>query len=152
MKASFWTAWSLSVVCLALLVAMSGCAGVPRSLSLDPTFTPSETAAIQDARDQWCSAKGWCPDFVTDGEWHMVRLTGDGPLLPGQTRVGSSHTDHAQSTTFIDGDLISDWPEMTWLIVAHELGHVQDIDHHGAASCTMSEQAHTEPSFELTCE
>ncbi len=138
---------------LALLtIAAFGCAGVPESLSLDPTFAPSEVAAIQDARDQWCEVKGWCPTFVTDGEWYIVRVTGDGALLPGQTRVGSSHTDQAENTTYIDGDLIAAWPEMTWLIVAHELGHVQNIDHHGAVECTMSGKPHTEPSFTLTCE
>lgn len=143
-----WCIGGLVLMCLLLFA----CGGAPQSISLDPEFTPSEVAAIQDARDQWCHVKGWCPDFVTDGDIHIERRAG-----MGVEAAQGGHTDEHANVTFtqwtiwVNGDKLSAFPEVAWVVVAHELGHVQGIDHHGGPECTMFWQ-HTVPSFDLTCE
>lgn len=142
-----WCIGGLVLMCLLLFA----CGGVPQSLSLDPTFTPAEVAAIGDARNQWCDANGWCPSFVTDGEAHIVRdTTMSFDPTPGGKNV-SGNTDQATNRVKLNAGKLDAMPEIAWLLIAHEMGHLQGIAHHGAPDCTMYFE-HEEPAFALTCE
>lgn len=69
---------------------------------------------------------------------------------PGETYVGA-HTDHSKSTVFINAKQLEEWPEMTWITISHELGHVKGLAHHGNQECTMYWEQ-KEPVFKLECE
>lgn len=135
---------------LLLVLLLCACGGPPVSLSLDPLFTPAEVAAIQDARDQWCEHNGWCPTWSADGEAHIQRVPGP-PVVPGEPGV-MAFTPQDDRTIVVYGTYADAWPDGFWMVIAHEMGHLQDIEHHGGPECLMSGEDHTEPLFTLACE
>lgn len=119
-------------------------------LSTPASLTPVQQALIADARDQWCATTGWCPAIIVGGDvGACIELWPGAPPAPGEAIVGA-HTDE-------DGQVISVHPwaldsEMAWLVVAHEMGHLQHIEHHGSSeSCTMYWE-HFVPAYTLECE
>lgn len=142
------------IICVFGLLFSGGCAcEPPRSLSIDPRFSPLEQAQIRDAVDQWCATNGWCPDVGVEQEAqaHIWRDT-DEEFSRFEDKPGVwGHTVNSSDTVHILGTGLDSWPEMTWLVVAHELGHLQNIDHHGSSGCTMFWEQ-SEPAYQLTCE
>lgn len=133
-------------------MALSGCGqAIPTSLSLDPLFTESEVAAAKDARDQWCATDGWCPSWSFDGEAHIVRDIVTEPLPPPGTHMVGGRERTSDGDAHVDGRILDADPSMAWVILAHEMGHLQGIDHHGKPGCTMF-WFQPESRFELTCE
>lgn len=140
----------IAVACYWLMGAiMMGCGGAPASLSLDTRFSPAEVLVIQDARDQWCDKTGWCPSWSTDGEAHILRATD--AEYEGYDRPAASGGFTEGYLTVLKGGLIDTDPAMLWVKVAHEMGHLQGEDHHGAQGCTMFWKQ-VFPRFTLTCE
>lgn len=145
---------------LALLALVIGCSaagdgqgqaalalGVPASLS------PVQLAAVEDAAAQWCaSSHRWCPAVVVDAPWAPMQLSlALGPTIePGQSEGVAAQTDLDTGRV-----AIYPWglrrPELWWVIVAHEMGHLQGLGHHGGPECTMFWRQ-DEPSYTLTCE
>lgn len=137
-----------ALVVLALLLV--ACGGPPASLSIDPLFSDVQRATIVDARDAWCEKNGYCPSWSADGEAHIQLIPGE-RVAPG-TAGAMAETPLSDDKIMIENAFLQAWPEGLWMIVAHELGHLQDIPHHGPVECLMSAEYHREPIFELTCE
>lgn len=142
----------IAVACYWLMGAMLlGCGGAPESVSIDPTLTMAERAAIQDAIDQWCAADGWCPEVVFDGEAHIVVLTGAEYADRRRSPGSFAFTDESLGVIYINGAKRAAEPEMFWVALAHELGHLQGIEHHGLPGCTMN-AVQTQAVYALACE
>lgn len=141
------------VIAFAVLV---GCSpeGDIRFISVPNSLTEVQRAAVQDAVDQWCAADGFCPTVIGErpgeraqGEVlldtaaayeHMNREPNSGAFTHAATHTITINEDH-------------DGPEMFWLVIAHELGHLHGVKHHGGPECTMF-WTHSEPSYTLACE
>ncbi len=134
-----------------MTMVLAGCSGPPGSLSLDPSFTEYEVAAIGDARNQWCEKTGWCPYFVTDGEYHIKR-DDTMPYDPAPYAENVSGITHRDSRTVVlNAKKFNASPDMVWIIAAHELGHVyglEDDRERGHEDCTMF-WIHEEPEYQL---
>lgn len=152
--------WSIGGIVIALLLVFgSGCvAGPPMTVSIDSKFSahPAEIAAFNDARDQYCEKLGWCFSFVTDGAVHIARREGMPSLGEDETRdAGMTH--HIPNLTFrsaqlwVDGDFMAEFPEMAWVVIAHELGHAYGLEHSSDPACVMYPD-HESAMFQLDCE
>lgn len=140
----------IAVACYWLMGAiMMGCGGAPQSISLDPMFTPDQVAAIGDARDQWCGKTGWCPSWSADGEAHIVLTTGEHFATLGRSAGAFAYTDSNSNVVVVNGAKAAAEPDMFWVALAHELGHLQGFDDDRVDSrCTMYWK-HTIPEYEL---
>jgi hypothetical protein len=140
--------WIIALAVVVLCSIEVGCTGAPQSIRLDPDFTEQEVSVITDARDQWCEKTGWCPTLDARGDAEII-IEAAGPVARGQAYT-AGHT-HGW-TTAISAHLLAADPDMLWLTAAHELGHLNLVEHHGAdEGCTMFWQ-HRTPAFDLTCE
>jgi hypothetical protein len=142
---------ALVVIALtAFMLLATGCGyQPPQSIRLDPTFTPVQVAVIEDALDQWCAADGWCPFLSNDGEVPILK-TPDQFVEHGR-EYEAARTYSDPSRIIVSGYLADLDPEMLWIVVAHELGHLHGVAHHGGPECTMFGR-HSAPSTTLACE
>lgn len=140
---------SQSIIRISVVLALAACGGPPQSLSLDPLFTPLQVAQIQDARDQWCETNGWCPTWAADGEAHIRLVTHAEYLKFHREKYSAMFT--YDYTVRIDSSQFDRYPEMFWVSVAHEMGHLQGMGHHGHIGCTMF-WYQPMPVYTLACE
>lgn len=148
-------AWFAAFVVLLFLCSGCSAAGdgysVARfTLSVPASFTPEQVAMTEDARDQWCAAKGWCPAVVVGSAGKRIEVLNDPAPAEGEAATGG-HTDVSDQVIAVEQWTLDSRPDMFWLIIGHEMGHLQGIGHHGNPDCTMF-WFHDEPSFDLACE
>lgn len=141
---------SQSIIRLSVVLALAACGGPPASLSIDPLFSELQRSVIVDARDAWCEKRGWCPSWSADGEAHIQLIRGE--MAPPETVGAMGETPQSDDKVMIEESFLLAFPEGLWMIVAHEMGHLQDIPHHGPVNCLMSAGVHVEPIYELSCE
>lgn len=140
---------------IAVVSCLVGCAGPPQTIRIDDRFDAVEVATIQDAVDQWCEKTAYCPELVRAGGEARILLK-DTPTpvadASGHYRPGvGGHTNRGQRKIYLSDGVIEVAPEMLWVIIAHELGHLQGINHHGGPECTMYWE-HNAPVYTLNCE
>lgn len=143
------TVWGVVFFVSCLVLALTGCGGPPQSISLDPLFSADQVAAIQDARDQWCETNGWCPIWSWDGEAHIVLQSGYANM--GHVDGSYAFTHEATDTVYVSAEKAVASPDMFWVALAHEMGHLQGIAHHGTPGCTMF-WYQDKPVYQLECE
>lgn len=149
-RAFAWTCFVYAVFVLWLLALGTGCGGIPQTIRLDDRFSAVEIATITDARDQWCEKAAYCPELVmAGGEARILLQDTDVPAV--SKKVVGGHTNQHQRKIMLSDGVMDAEPELLWVMVAHELGHLQGIDHHGTADCTMF-WLQTTPKYDLTCE
>lgn len=120
-------------------------------LSVPTSFSAEQVAATEDARDQWCAANGWCPAVVVGSAGKRIEIVNTvAEPAPGAPAVGA-RTDVRVQEIELQEWAYEDAGDKFWLIVAHEMGHLQRIAHHGTPDCTMYWE-HSEPTYQLTCE
>lgn len=145
------------VALCAAIVLLAGCSaagdgGPCELLSTPGALTPVQQALIADARDQWCARTGWCPTIIVGGDvGARIELwePDSPPPVPGAAIVGA-HTLVAEQVIQVHPWALDS--EMAWVVIAHEMGHLQGIGHHGPDEhCTMFWR-HLAPSYILECE
>lgn len=139
-----------SILALGCSAAGDGMSTARMTLSVPYSFTPEQVAMTEDARDQWCAANGWCPATVYGAAGKRVSIERDGFVAPGSEGV-AAHTHVAEQDIVVQEWALDAVPDMFWIIIAHEMGHLQGIKHHGGPECTMFWE-HLVPSYELACE
>lgn len=139
---------------LSSLLACSANEAPPRVVSLPASLSEERVASAEDAISQWCTADLWCPDVDIGGLFGARVIIGQvdtSPCKPSHGLMPAACTDEDSHQVFVDEDRLDARPDMWWLIIAHELGHLHYIEHHGGPECTLYWQ-HSEPSYTLTCE
>ena len=135
----------LLAVALALLGA--SCLGpVPDELAISPGFTALQRVAIEDAARVWCEVKGECFEIVPWGTDEAPSFRVDDGAAEIRTDTRYSRHGRPESSCGFTSDPPGGWvatmnmqrPEcyenttIFWRAVAHELGHLRGIEHHGS--------------------